>query len=165
MTDLFRGNRIISLVVTGGRNYSDWRYAWACLDYLHRERGPIEHLAHGSAKPDKGVEWSADLIAHAWGEKMPGVRVWRYPALWGKVDHPHVMLRYTKRGEAYDAAAGPRRNRLMLEQRRPQVLLAFEGGRGTAGCIAQAIAQGGIEIIRAKELQSCLNIASPSSHS
>lgn len=67
-------------------------------------------LAHGGAN-------GADALAGAWaGER--GVPVTEFKADW----------------KAYGKAAGPVRNRQLLETWRPDFLVAFEGGAGTQNC-------------------------------
>ena len=48
--------------------------------------------------------------------------------------------------EKWDTAAGPKRNQMMLDQK-PDIILAFPGGRGTADMIARA-EQAGVEVVK-----------------
>jgi hypothetical protein len=48
--------------------------------------------------------------------------------------------------EKWGTAAGPKRNQMMLDQK-PDIVLAFPGGRGTADMIARA-EQAGVEVIK-----------------
>lgn len=80
--------------------------------------GPIHHMVTGGAS---GV----DSIAHALALTL-GLVASVIPALWGK----------------YGDAAGPIRNRQILEKFDVDVVLAFPGGNGTADMIGLAEAAG-----------------------
>jgi hypothetical protein len=68
-----------------------------------------------------GVARGADRMGAAWGLNH-GAQLEAYPADW---------LRYQK-------AAGPIRNRQMLDEGKPDVVLAFPGGKGTKNMVDQA---------------------------
>lgn len=104
----------MNIVVTGSRDATDRDFVFDRLDDLDRKFGPITRVAHGSAS---GV----DSMARAWAfarnrEQQP------YPADW----------------ERHKRAAGPIRNGTMLKSERPAMVVAFEGGDGTANCVDQA---------------------------
>ena len=98
------------LLVTGGRNFTDYQAVFISLDMVHEET-PVTLLIHGGAR-------GADSQAGAWAafRQIP-VRV--FPANW------------TRDGKA----AGPIRNQRMLTEARPDAYLAFPGGRGTADMV------------------------------
>ena len=62
-------------------------------------------------------------------------------AHWTDLGAADAVIRELPDGTRYDALAGPRRNRRMLD-RRPDLVLAFAGGRGTADMVRQARASG-----------------------
>lgn len=104
--------------VTGGREkLSDDRQemVWSVLDgILETNGGPDELLmGHGDCL---GV----DNAAKYWARER-GVQAAAFEAPWALGRH-----------------AGPLRNRRMLSTIRPQILLAFPGGKGTASCIVSA---------------------------
>jgi hypothetical protein len=104
---------IMRVVVTGGRTYQNRVHVFHSLDMLD-ELNPITFLAAGGAT---GV----DTFAREWAEAH-GVAWTEYPADWiglGKM-------------------AGPVRNRAMLEQFLPDLVVAFPGGRGTGDCVRKA---------------------------
>lgn len=104
------------ILVTGGRDYGDRAYLFRVLSILH-ELQPLSLLIVGDAP-------GADRFAWQWAieNKVSWIR---YPADWGR----------------YGRAAGPIRNRQMLEAQ-PQLVLAFPGGRGTADMVNAANAAG-----------------------
>jgi len=105
------------VIVSGGREFTDEDMLFAALDRFHAEQ-PISLLIHGAAR-------GADTLAGAWA-KSRSVPVAAFPADW------------TKHGRA----AGPIRNRQMLDEGRPDAVIAFPGGTGTANMKSQARAQG-----------------------
>lgn len=107
----------MKLCVTGGRTYADRATLFEVLDLAH-ELLTIDALAHGQAR-------GADALAAAWC-RARGVQCVPFPADW----------------QRHRKAAGPIRNRLMLQQFAPDVLIAFPGGSGTADCVAAARALG-----------------------
>lgn len=90
------------------------------LSDLHRAK-PISVVIHGAAA-------GADELGGAWAE-VAGVPAIACPADW----YP---------GGRYDPGAGPKRNASMLAQYKPDVVIAFTGGRGTADMIRRSKAAG-----------------------
>lgn len=112
------------VLVCGGRAFSDKRLVAKTLSPLHRQRA-FSVLIHGGAS-------GADEIAHLWAE-FAGVPIERYPADW----------------KQFGPAAGPIRNRQMLVDGKPDLVVAFPGGRGTANMVAQA-REAGVEVIEVR---------------
>ena len=110
----------LRVVVTGGRDFDDKAWVWSVLDRLHHERG-IARLAHGGAS-------GADIFAAQWAGNR-GVHGAPYPADW----------------RVKGKKAGPLRNREMLDAEKPDGVIAFPGGRGTADC-CRAAAERGIPV-------------------
>lgn len=106
------------IVVTGGRSYSDGETVRTTLDRI----GP-SFIAQGGAS-------GADYLARwwAWGHNVP---CRTFKAQW----------------RALGKRAGPLRNQAMLDEVRPDVVVAFPGERGTADCCRRAEA-GGYEVRR-----------------
>jgi hypothetical protein len=113
----------VRVIVCGGRDYADQDRAWHQLEMFHNSEGRITALAHGGAK-------GADEIAGRWGEAehIP-VRV--FPANWKRDGK----------------AAGPLRNQRMLDEFKPDVVIAFAGGRGTSDMVRRAEAEG-VRVVR-----------------
>ena len=125
------------IVVTGGRAYANREHVFTALDAIHWVT-PITELAHGNAGeigPLTGKLRGADKLAGAWAEAK-GIEVVPYPV--SREDW-----------KAYGRAAGPRRNRIMLDAFKPDAVVAFPGGNGTADC-CQAARERGIEVLRQK---------------
>lgn len=104
-------------LVCGGRDFDDEQAVWRALDKLHAERG-ITGLIEGGAS---GV----DTHARNWAVAT-GVDVRTFYAEW----------------ETFGKRAGPLRNARMLDEGRPDGVVAFPGGRGTKDMTQQAQAAG-----------------------
>jgi hypothetical protein len=121
------------VLVCGGRDYSDQKHMFDVLSRFHAET-PISALIHGAAQ-------GADRMAATWA-KIRGIVAYAYPASWSDISHPDALIRTTASGRPYDARAGYRRNQIMLERGKPNMVLAFSGGRGTLDMIKRAQAAG-----------------------
>jgi hypothetical protein len=102
------------ILVTGGRDYTDQTEVDNALDAVHRKHG-ITLLIEGGAR-------GADRLARSWARRN-NVLLCTFEAEWGK---------YGK------AVAGPLRNGRMLSEGRPEAVVAFPGGAGTADMVAKA---------------------------
>lgn len=113
------------ILVTGGREYTDW---WAVDQVLTRiwehEAGRYVVLIHGAAR-------GADSCAARWARTGgPGeIDVEAYPADWKR----------------YGRGAGPVRNQQMLDEGKPDLVVAFPGGVGTADMVRRA-KRAGVEV-------------------
>lgn len=67
---------------------------------------------------------------------------------WGASEHARVV-EFKANWKKHGKAAGPIRNRQMLDQGKPDIVIALPGGRGTANMISQAEALG-VPVIRAE---------------
>lgn len=103
------------VIVCGGRDYNDAATMFRALT----EHG-VTWLAEGGAN---GADW----LARHWAlSQSPRVPVTTYPADW----------------EQHGKAAGPIRNQFMLENAKPDAVIAFPGGKGTADMVRRAKAAG-----------------------
>lgn len=109
------------VLVTGGRAYQGKQRLFAVLDALHRERG-ITLLIQGGAT-------GADALANHWALSR-GIRSITYKADWAK----------------HGKGAGHIRNRQMLEKEKPELVVAFPGGAGTAN-MCELARRAGVELI------------------
>jgi YspA, cpYpsA-related SLOG family len=108
------------VLVTGGRDFSDRTLLFEALDRLHAAHG-FTVLIHGDAN-------GADRLSGEWATAR-GVSVEAHPADWKR----------------HGRAAGPIRNQMMLEEK-PELVVAFPGGKGTADMVSKA-RQAGLEVV------------------
>jgi hypothetical protein len=104
------------ILVCGGRDYTDKAALYRVLDAALRS-GALE-IIQGGAK-------GADRLAQAWATER-GVACTTFEADW----------------DLHGKGAGFIRNRQMLSEGRPGMVLAFPGGRGTANMVKQAQERG-----------------------
>jgi hypothetical protein len=109
------------VLVCGGRDFDDRAALDAALDRLHAQRRFTLLIAGGAR--------GADTMAAKWASDR-GVRTRIFMARWN----------------IYGRAAGPIRNTRMLRKGRPDLVVAFPGGRGTAGMVALA-RDAGVEVV------------------
>lgn len=123
------------VLVCGGRDFNDWEYFRDEMEKIALDRFPRTEpdeygnylyavtIIHGAAR-------GADTLAGQWA-----VINWcpfeEYPADW----------------KTYGKRAGYLRNKQMLEEGRPDLVIAFPGGKGTANMVKLA-EEAGIETIR-----------------
>lgn len=116
---------MIRVLVCGGRDFDDALTLGSWLGGIHKQRG-IAVLIEGGAR-------GADYMARKFAE-WASIPVETYPADW----------------QQHGKAAGPIRNRAMLTEGKPDLVVAFPGGRGTANMIEQA-RKAGVEVLEIKE--------------
>lgn len=105
------------VLVCGGRDYSDREKVIKELTLLRASRHQLIIIEGGARGADA---LAAEFAKNYW--------------------IPHVQ--YKADWEKHGKAAGPIRNKQMIEEGKPDLVLAFPGGRGTANMIAQAKAAG-----------------------
>lgn len=105
------------MLVCGGRDYANYEALERVLGSMHRLE-PIDHLIHGGAT-------GADYLADRWADK-------------NHVPRTIILAEWKK----YGRAAGPRRNQRLLDEGRPDLVVAFPGGKGTADMVRRARAAG-----------------------
>ena len=113
----------LRVLVCGGRNFPNQGLVFMALDNFHRLKTPITELMQG------GCPTGVDKFASEWAYTRK-IKRWICTAEWDK----------------YGKAAGPKRNARMLEWK-PDVVIAFAGGKGTANMIEQAEAAG-VPVVR-----------------
>ena len=111
----------MKILVCGGRDYHDRRNLFCALDKISQENS-IDLLIHGGAT-------GADMLAGAWA-KSKGLPVRIFEADWW----------------THGRAAGPMRNCRMLEEGRPDLVVAFPGGNGTTDMVSKA-KKSGVRVI------------------
>lgn len=118
------------MLVTGGRDYANEAFVFETLDAFNTS-WPITLIVHGAAK-------GADSLAAAWADlhRIPHTKD-RFKALWSDLGAPGARIMAGKFG-SYNANAGKDRNQRMLDEEKPEVVIAFPGGHGTADMVARA---------------------------
>lgn len=111
-------------LVCGGRDYLDGAAAFASLDQLDAGRTITLVIEGGQRTRDPitreiigGADWWAKQWAVARGKECKTVC-----ADWGR----------------HNRAAGPIRNQQMIDECKPDVVIAFQGGRGTEDMVRRA---------------------------
>lgn len=114
------------VVVCGSRDWADAQMIRARLRALPGEHKDITIIHGACSRRINGREIAADALA-AEAARVLGCTVEPHPADW----------------ETYGKAAGPIRNRQMLD-RCPDLVLAFQrnGSRGTQDCVDEARCRG-----------------------
>lgn len=129
------------VLVTGGRHFSDGSYLFDQMDRLHAEHNftmVVEGGQRSYRKGERRPSYGADFFAHEWAV-LRGILVRTEYARWNDLSQPDARIMQNRRGEPYDANAGPRRNGLMLEKYRPEMCVAFHpSGTGTKNMLDQA---------------------------
>ena len=113
------------ILVCGGRDYADREKLAAFLADLRRTRG-ITHLIAGGAR-------GADTMAAEWATAR-SIPCLAYMADW----------------DGLGPKAGPIRNQRMLDEGKPDLVVAFPGGRGTADMVRRA-REAGVETIEVRD--------------
>lgn len=105
------------VLVCGGRDYTNYSEIEYQLGGIHAEHG-IDVIIEGGAS-------GADTLGRYWAQSE-NIKCVTYPANWKK----------------YRKSAGPIRNQRMLVEGKPDLVVAFPGGRGTADMTRRAEAAG-----------------------
>lgn len=115
------------VLVCGGRDYADREHVDNTLSKIDAERGPISCVIHGAAR-------GADTLGMGWGKALAQtgrpIKQRPFPADWDRDGR----------------AVGPLRNARMLADGKPDLVVAFPGGRGTADMATRA-RKAGVEVI------------------
>lgn len=106
------------VLVCGGRDFADMALLNSTLDRLHAEQ-PISCIIEGGAS-------GADSLAGVWSAINNLDRHARFEADWA----------------IHGKSAGPIRNAKMLKEGKPDLVVAFPGGSGTANMVEQVRAAG-----------------------
>ena len=99
------------VLVCGGRDYNNQERVFAVLDEINPT-----FIIEGGAR-------GADTLAWLWARR--------------RLD-PDQRQQFQARWDQHGKAAGAIRNRQMLEEGKPDLVVAFPGGKGTADMIRQA---------------------------
>jgi hypothetical protein len=105
------------VVICGGRQFADAAFLWKTIDEFHAKT-PITEVIVGGAV-------GADTLGEHWAKDR-------------RVPYRIFMADWATHGRA----AGPIRNKAMLDEGKPDLVVAFPGGSGTANMLSQARAAG-----------------------
>jgi hypothetical protein len=106
------------VLVCGGRDFDDYTRLAVSLRLAARSHGEITEIIHGGAR-------GADMLADRWA-----------------MDNRITCTIYHADWQKHGRKAGPLRNQRMLDDAKPDVVVAMPGGRGTADMVARAKAAG-----------------------
>lgn len=107
----------MKILVCGGRWFDDEKWLEHVLNQLD-DKVPITCVVNGGAS-------GADTLGAMWASHRD-IQVQTYPANWQK----------------YGKAAGHIRNQQMLDEAKPELVVAFPGGKGTLDMMTRAEEQG-----------------------
>lgn len=106
------------VLVCGGRHYYNKQLVKKTLDQLHAAK-PISCIIHGGAS-------GADFLAKHWS------------IAYGQVPHEEYKADWGNGRFGQGRSAGPKRNAIMLKEGKPDLVVAFPGGKGTADMVRKA---------------------------
>lgn len=110
------------ILACGGRDFCDLKYIYRTLDIASTGSTDVV-LIHGDQR-------GADKIAHTWAIRRNFMPL-PYPADW------------TRLGKS----AGPIRNQRMLDEQKPDFVIAFPGNEGTANMVILARKAGVLVVV------------------
>lgn len=109
------------VLVCGGRDFQDFDFLIDRLNALHQKHG-VTIIIEGGAN-------GADAHAAIWADTT-GIPRCQMPANWRK----------------HGNGAGPIRNKAMLDLLKPDVVVAFDGGKGTSNMVELAKKTEGVKV-------------------
>ena len=111
------------VLVCGGRNYNNVNKVFEILDGIDNGTATIPGDKDGEIITTiiSGCAKGADTHGISYAQQH-NLRLEKYPANWNK----------------HGRAAGPIRNKQMIDEGKPDLVVAFPGGRGTANMCKQA---------------------------
>lgn len=123
----------MKVLICGSRDYRDYKKIYDFLSDLKKQYESVIVVEGGNEdRLDKNK--SADYLAKVAAEKL-GLEVREYKADW----------------KSYGRAAGPKRNKKMLEEEKPDLVVAFhediEKSKGTKDMVKQS-EKAGVEVVR-----------------
>jgi YspA, cpYpsA-related SLOG family len=101
------------VLICGGRQFEDAGFLWQAMDNIHARQPISEVIAGGAA--------GADTLGASWALER-GIPCRVFMADWEKLGR----------------SAGPIRNQVMLDEGRPDLVVAFPGHHGTADMVKRA---------------------------
>jgi len=125
--------RGVRVVVTGGRKYSDRARVFSALNAVAAKHGVLAIIEGGAT--------GADALCKQWAS-WNGCECASYTADWDDLETQPLLIKTRRDGTEYNALAGLIRNQRMIDEGKPDVAVAFPGGRGTADMVRRLNAGG-----------------------
>lgn len=121
------------ILICGGRDFNDWEFFATTMHEIEKERSihfnPDDNWLPSDFEIISGMAKGADTLAVDYAV-INWLKLHEFPADWNK----------------HGRSAGPIRNIQMLKEGRPDLVVAFPGGRGTAHMVKIA-KEAGVEVI------------------
>lgn len=124
----------MKVLVCGGRDYDSWDVLYSTL-YEIFDSG-LRDLSEPFIVVEGGAT-GADFLARVWAKYMA-------------IEFPVTFEEYPADWKAHGKAAGAIRNQQMLDLAKPELVVAFPGGRGTADMVSRA-KKAGVKVIEVKD--------------
>jgi UDP-N-acetylmuramoylalanine-D-glutamate ligase len=119
----------MKMLICGGRDFDDWGLFTASMIDIFNQNStaanPIDHIIAGGAR---GADTFARRLAKGWDLTFT-----EYPAKW----------------DEFGKSAGYIRNRQMLDEGQPDLVVAFPGGKGTEMMVKIA-QEAGVKVIEVR---------------
>jgi hypothetical protein len=124
-----------NILVCGGRDYYKYSVVWKTLgsvitDCWFKDPNDVITIIQGGAS---GADFLAKIFALDEYDQIPLIQHKEFPADW----------------KTHGPAAGAIRNQQMLDEGKPDIVVAFPGGSGTADMVRRAT-KAGVEVLRVK---------------
>lgn len=104
------------VLICGGRTFCDYLFFVRKMREIEAKRGTLTTVIHGGAR---GTDW----LAHLWANSPVGNREEiSFPADW----------------KSLGKKAGPLRNQRMIDEGKPDIVVAFPGQKGTSDLVRRA---------------------------
>lgn len=120
------------IAVTGGREYSDRDRVFSVLYSIAKctedNPLPVDFILIVGDAP------GLDSIAEDWGV-VNWVTIEKFEADWHNLKAKPCVVKVDANGRPYNVLAGPNRNQRMIDEGKPELLVAFPGGTGTADMV------------------------------
>jgi hypothetical protein len=123
---------MIKILVCGGRDYTYEATVFKTLDYYLGMWGSV-YIIQGGAR-------GADALAKKWAK-----------------DRKQKWTEFKADWATFGKAAGPIRNKVMLETSKPDFVVSFKGGHGTANMVMLAKAAGVSVVYVSEDFKAKLN--------
>lgn len=120
------------VLICGGRNFTDTAFLFRYMDQFHKVNN-VAVVIQGEAR-------GADTLGKEWARARQ-IPVRGFRAKW----------------DIYGGKAGPIRNQQMLDEGKPDVVIAFEGGHGTAHMMRIARAAG-VKVIEPNKKEPLIEV-------